>query len=99
MELSEKQKKHLRRLAHPMSPIVMLGNAGLTDGVVNELDRALTDHELVKVSARAGDRAARNEALAMLASRTSAQLVQRVGHVGVFYRRRQSLPKILIPDQ
>ncbi|MGA2840085.1 MAG: ribosome assembly RNA-binding protein YhbY [Steroidobacteraceae bacterium] len=98
MNLSEKQKKHLRRLAHPLSPIVMLGNAGLTDGVVNELDRALTDHELVKVSARIGERDVRNQALATLAARTSAELVQRVGHVGVFYRRRKELPKILIPD-
>jgi RNA-binding protein len=99
MQLSEKQKKHLRRLAHPLSPVVMLGNAGLTDAVVSELDRALTDHELVKVSARVGERAARNAALDTLAARTSAALVQRVGHVGVFYRRRASLPKILIPDQ
>jgi RNA-binding protein len=98
MALTEKQKKHLRRLAHPMSPVVMLGNAGLTDGVVNELDRALSDHELVKVTARVGERDARNSALAMLASRTRAELVQRVGHVGVFYRRRKDLPKILIPD-
>ena len=98
MALSEKQKKYLRRLAHPMSPVVMLGNAGLTDGVVNELDRALTDHELVKVAARVGARDARDEALQTLASRTSAELVQRVGHVGVFYRRRAELPKILIPD-
>ena len=58
--LSEKQKKHLRRLAHPMSPIVMLGNAGLTSGVVQELDRALGDHELVKVSARVGERSVRD---------------------------------------
>jgi RNA-binding protein len=98
MSLTEKQKKHLRRLAHPMSPIVMLGNAGLTDAIVAELDRALTDHELVKVSARVAERDARNVALAMLASRTLSELVQRVGHVGVFYRPRQRLPKILIPD-
>ncbi len=98
MALSEKQKKHLRRLAHPLSPIVMLGNAGLTDGVVAELDRALTDHELVKVSARVGERAARDQALAALSSRTGAEIVQRVGHVGVFYRRRTGLPTILIPD-
>jgi RNA-binding protein len=98
MALTEKQKKHLRRLAHPMNPIVMLGNAGLTDAVVAELDRALTDHELVKVSARIGERDARNVALAMLASRTLSELVQRVGHVGVFYRRRNELPGILIPD-
>jgi RNA-binding protein len=98
MALSEKQKKHLRRLAHPMSPIVMLGNAGLTDGVVNELDRALTDHELVKVSARIGERSARNAALDDLAARTASALVQRVGNVGVFYRQRKELAKILLPD-
>jgi RNA-binding protein len=98
MALSEKQKKHLRRLAHPMHPIVMLGNAGLTDGVVNELERALTDHELVKVGARVGERDARNEALSVLATRTTSELVQRIGNVGVFYRRSKTLPKIVIPD-
>jgi RNA-binding protein len=98
MALSEKQKKHLRRLAHPMHPIVMLGNAGLTDGVVNELERALTDHELVKVGARVGDRDARDEALSVLAARTASELVQRIGNVGVFYRRSKTLPKIVIPD-
>ena len=98
MALTEKQKKHLRRLAHPMNPIVMLGNAGLTDAVVAELDRALTDHELVKVSARVGDRDARNEALATLANRTTSELVQRIGHVGGFYRRPKELAKILLPD-
>jgi RNA-binding protein len=81
-----------------MNPIVMLGNAGLTQGVIDELDRALTDHELVKVSARVGEREARNAALDTLAGRTRAELVQRIGHVGVFYRRRDTLPKILIPD-
>jgi RNA-binding protein len=98
MHLSEKQKKHLRRLAHSLRPIVMLGNAGLTDGVVQELDRALSDHELVKVSARVGAREARDAALDSLAARVSAELVQRIGHVGVFYRARMQLPKILIPD-
>src|SRR5580692_8347525 len=98
MALSEKQKKHLRRLAHPLSPLVMLGQAGLTDGVVNELERALTDHELVKVAARVGERGARDAALAALAVRTMSEIVQRVGHVGVFYRPRKPLPRILIPD-
>jgi RNA-binding protein len=98
MALTEKQKKHLRRLAHPMNPIVMLGNAGLTDAVVAELDRALTDHELVKVSARVGDRGARDAALDEMASRTLSELVQRIGNVGVFYRPRKQMPKILIPD-
>jgi RNA-binding protein len=98
MQLSEKQKKHLRRLAHPLHPIVMLGNAGVTPGVVGELDRALTDHELVKVSARVGDRDARDAALAELARQTSAVVVQRIGNVGVFYRRAAGLPKVVLPD-
>jgi RNA-binding protein len=98
MQLSEKQKKHLRRLAHPLHPIVMLGNAGLTEGVVGELERALTDHELVKVSARVGDREARDAALEELARRTSAVVVQRIGHVGVFYRRGAGVPKVVLPD-
>jgi RNA-binding protein len=98
VQLSEKQKKHLRRLAHPLHPLVMLGNAGLTDGVVGELDRALADHELVKVSARIGERTARDAALEELARRTQASMVQRIGHVGVFYRRRKGLAKVLIPD-
>jgi RNA-binding protein len=97
--LTEKQKKHLRRLAHPLGPVVMIGGAGLTDGVVGELERALRDHELVKVSARLGGRALRDEALKSLARRTASELVQRVGYVGVFYRRRAALAKILIPDQ
>jgi RNA-binding protein len=98
MQLSEKQKKHLRRLAHPLRPLVMLGNAGLTDAVVGELDRALADHELVKVSARVGERVARDAALEELARRTRASMVQRIGHVGVFYRRGNGLAKVLIPD-
>jgi RNA-binding protein len=98
MLLSEKQKKHLRRLAHPLRPLVMLGNAGLTDAVVGELDRALADHELVKVSARVGERTARDATLEELARRTQASMVQRIGHVGVFYRRAKGLAKVLIPD-
>ena len=98
MQLSEKQKKHLRRLAHPLHPLVMLGNAGLTDAVVGELDRALADHELVKVSARVGERTTRDATLEELARRTQASMVQRIGHVGVFYRRGKGLAKVLIPD-
>lgn len=97
-QLSEKQKKHLRRLGHPLHPLVMLGNAGLTPGVVMELDRALADHELVKVSARVGERGARDAALETLAKQTSSEIVQRIGNIGLFYRRNAQLPKVLLPD-
>ena len=96
--LTEPQKKHLRRLAHALQPLVSLGNAGLTDAVVKELDRALSDHELVKVRARASDREQRDTWLSELARRTQATLVQRIGNVAVIYRADPTLPSIVLPD-
>ncbi|HXC58639.1 MAG TPA: YhbY family RNA-binding protein, partial [Steroidobacteraceae bacterium] len=49
MILSEKQRRHLKGLAHPLKPVILMGNAGLTEGVVAETQRALADHELIKV--------------------------------------------------
>ena len=98
MELTEKQRKHLRGLAHALKPVVTLGNSGLTEAVVKETDRALRDHELIKVKVRGADRDARDLALADLAKRTRSVLVQRIGFVAALYRPRAGLPKILIPD-
>ena len=97
-ELSERQKRHLRGLAHPLKPVIRLGNAGLTEAVVREMVRALHDHELIKVKAPAGDREAREALISALAQRTGSALVQRIGNVAVYYRARPELPKILIPD-
>lgn len=97
-DLSPAQKKHLRGLAHALKPVVRLGQAGLSEAVVRETDRALHDHELVKVKAPGGERAARAEVLAALAGATGAALVHRIGNVAVLYRPRPELPQILIPD-
>ena len=98
MELNERQKKHLRRLGHPLHPLVTLGQAGLTDAVAAEMERALADHELVKARARLGDREARDAAFATLASRTASTLVQRIGNVGLFFRPNPKLTRIVLPD-
>ena len=98
MQLSERQKKYLRRLGHALNPVVALGNNGLTDAVVAEMDRDLTDHELIKVRARVGERDDRNTALDLLAERTSSALVQRIGNVGLFYRRNPQLARVILPD-
>jgi RNA-binding protein len=99
-ELSEKQSRYLRGLAHPLSPIVRLGKEGLTDAVVKETTRALKDHELIKVKAPGGDREARDAAFAALAERTGSALVHRIGNVAVLYRPRprSDVKRILIPD-
>ena len=97
MELTEKQKKHLRRLAHPLNPVVLVGQDGDSAGVVHELDVALGAHELVKVRARVGDRDERNLLLDRLAAATKSQQIQRIGNVGVFYRAKRE-PLIMLPD-
>jgi len=68
MPLNDAQRKHLRRLGHDRDPIVMIGQNGLSPTVVTEMDRALGDHELVKVRARVGDRDERDRLLAALAA-------------------------------
>jgi RNA-binding protein len=96
--LSERQKKHLRALAHALKPLIRLGNAGITAAVTAEAARALHDHELIKVQGPGGDRAARDELFAVLARDTGSALVQRIGNVAVLYRARKQQPRILIPD-
>jgi RNA-binding protein len=97
-DLSEKQLRHLRGLAHALKPVIRLGGAGLTDAVAKETQRALHDHELIKVKAPGGDRDARNAAFSDLAQRTGSALVHRIGNVAVLYRPRADLPRILLPD-
>jgi RNA-binding protein len=97
-ELSERQRKHLRGLAHALKPVIRLGNAGLTQAVVRETVRALQDHELIKVKAPGDDREARDGVFAALAQQTASALVHRIGNVAVLYRPRPQLPRILIPD-
>ena len=96
--LTDRQKTHLRRLGHGLHPVVRVGQRGLTDGVVTELARALHDHELVKVRARAGNRENRDSVLATLAGATGSELVHQIGNVGLFYRKNNTLNKILLPD-
>lgn len=98
MALTDRQKKHLRRLGHALHPVVLVGQRGLTGGVVSEFGRALHDHELVKVRARIGDRENRDSVLGSLAAATDSELVHQIGNVGLFYKKNNKLNKILLPD-
>lgn len=98
MELSDNQRRFLRGRAHALKPVILIGDAGLTQALAKETARALHDHELIKVRARVDDRAARDALFAELARRTDSVLIQRIGHVAVMYRRRPGSPQIVIPD-
>ena len=97
MPLTEKQKRYLRSLAHHKKVIVIVGQAGLTDNVVSEIDIALSHHELVKVRINAGDRQTRKTLIEEISQQTQSEIIQTIGHVAVFYRlsdnRKIELPK------
>jgi RNA-binding protein len=97
MPLSDSQRRHLRGLAHHLKPVVMVGQDGLKDSVLTELDAALTAHELVKVKVAAGDREQRAGMVAELVAASGAELVQSIGHMATLFRRNLKKPKIALP--
>ena len=88
MRLTPRDRQKLKGRAHGLEPVVQVGQAGITDQVARELDRALTAHELIKVKVLAPDRDAREVLCDDIVSRTDAAEVQRVGKVLVLWRPR-----------
>jgi RNA-binding protein len=97
MELSDKQKKYLRGLAHDLKPVVYVGNAGVTPGVTAELEQNLDHHELIKIKLRVGDRDARDAAIDRVVVDSHAELIGRIGNVAILYRRRRDNPELALP--
>jgi RNA-binding protein len=98
MSLSEKQLRYLRGRAHPLKPVIQVGQNGLTAGVCTETMRALADHELIKVRVQAADRGARDAVIAELVRQTASALVTRIGHTAVLFKPRAPLSRIPLPE-
>ncbi len=96
MELTGKQKRHLRGLGHDLHPLVIVGEKGLSESVMTELDQTLEHHELIKVKVNAGDREEKKALIAELVEKSRAMLVQTIGHTALLYRKAQE-PKLQIP--
>jgi RNA-binding protein len=86
--LPPKKRSELRAEAHKLSPVVIIGDKGLTDEVLAEIDRSLKAHELVKVRAATDEREARDAWLEAICERLQAQAVQQIGKVFVVYREK-----------
>jgi RNA-binding protein len=86
--LTARERAALKARAHALEPVVQIGHAGVTDAVVQETDRALTAHELIKVKVGA-DRDARSALIDALCERTAATAVQSVGKIAVLWRPRE----------
>jgi len=97
--LNNKQIRFLRAQAHSMKPIVLIGGAGLTDNVINEINYALDDHELIKVRVNAEDREQKGEMVKSIIAQTEGVHVQTIGHIGIFYRKNKKNPVIELPKK
>ncbi|OGT89976.1 MAG: RNA-binding protein [Gammaproteobacteria bacterium RIFOXYA12_FULL_61_12] len=97
MKLSEPQKRHLKGLAHHLKPVVIIGQAGVTEGVLGEIGVALDFHELIKVKVNAGEREERDAMIEAITTATGAVFINRIGHVAIFFRRNSRKPKVVLP--
>ena len=87
MSLTQEQKKQFKSIGHHLKPIVTIADNGLTESVLTELDRALNDHELIKIQLRLGEREDRKAIADELCQKSSCILVQSIGKVALVYRK------------
>lgn len=86
MSLSQQDRKHFKAIGHHLRPVLILGGDGLTEGFLQELDRRLEDHELIKVKVNAENRDDRAALVDALCEHTGCALVQRIGNIALLYR-------------
>ena len=97
-ELTGRQRRHLRALAHHIVPVVIVGKDGVTDGVAEASSRALADHELIKVRVLETAPQQASETGAQLAQALGAHLAGRAGRIVILYRRNEDDPQIRLPS-
>lgn len=86
MSLTPEQKKQYRTIGHHLHPLVTVAGKGLTENIQLEVDRALEDHELIKVKFSVGDRELKKQLIRELCSIVEATLVQEIGNIALIYR-------------
>ncbi len=96
MELTGKQKRYLRSLAHHRQVVVSIGQAGLTKVVLAEIEIALSHHELIKIKLSDDDKSARKKTAHNICQQTDATVIQQIGRTVSIYRPAQE-PKIALP--
>ncbi|HVF89036.1 MAG TPA: ribosome assembly RNA-binding protein YhbY [Blastocatellia bacterium] len=97
-KLNARQRAHLRALAHPLKPILHIGKEGVTDLVVDTIERAFNTRELLKLKVLEPAPEEARETADILAGRIEgAHAVQVIGRTVVLYRRHPERPKIEFP--
>ena len=96
IKLTAAQQQYLKGLAHPLSPVIIIGDKGLTEAVLKETDRALKAHELIKIKAGSDEKETRAQWLVRICEALDASPVQQIGKVLVIYRPAEK-PVIQLP--
>jgi len=95
MPLTQEQKKQYKSIGHHLKPVLIVADNGLTEGVLAELERALSDHELIKIQLRITERESRLAAIAELCQTAKSELVQVIGKMALIYRKNPKANKQL----
>lgn len=94
LSLTVSERLALKGRAHALNPIVMIGNAGLTEAVLKEIAASLKIHELIKIKVMA-ERPQREAILAEICTQLNAAPVQHIGKILVVY---QPNPEVHLPE-
>jgi len=95
MPLTNEQKKHYKSIGHHLKPVLIVSENGLTEGVQAEMERALSDHELIKVQVRLAERDDRAALIEELCKVGNCELVQTIGKMALVYRKNPKVNKQL----
>jgi RNA-binding protein len=98
LKLSPVERAALRADAHALNPVVMIGEAGLTPGVVKEIDASLDSHGLIKIRVFGDDREARITIYETICEQLGAAPVQHIGKLLVVYRTKAEEVKAKSPS-
>ncbi len=96
LSLTVSERRDLKARAHALSPVVMIGNAGLTEAVLKEIAASLKTHELIKIKVMSDERAQREAMLEAVCARLDAAPVQHIGKILVVYQPNPDAHKIEI---
>ncbi|MCY4045791.1 MAG: YhbY family RNA-binding protein [Cellvibrionales bacterium] len=86
MQLEPTKIKQFKGIGHKLNPIVIIGENGLTEGLINELQRALDDHELIKIKIASADRDDRKAILIEAEKALKFQTIQQIGKIALIYK-------------
>ena len=86
MPLSSEQKRRFRKIGHHLKPVVIVADQGLSESVLAEIERALEDHELIKIKCNVMEREDKTALMTAICEETGAELAQSVGKIGLYYR-------------